>query len=109
MFRCSGPERSPGRQSDFDLVNERFGLTVHVNAREINLAEIGFGLRSPFPFSPINWRPRTRRIRAIWVESELRLTARESRSRGSGASLDAPEGSMLPKTLLPGAWRRKLR
>jgi hypothetical protein len=55
------------------------------------------------PFSPINWRPRTRRIRAIRVESELRLTARESRSRGSGASLDVPEGSMLAMTLLPGA------
>jgi DSBA-like thioredoxin domain len=55
------------------------------------------------PFSPINWRPRPRRIRAIRVESELRLTARESRSRGSGASLDVREDSMLAMTLLPGA------
>src|SRR6266700_3338324 len=55
------------------------------------------------PFSPINWRPRTRRIRAIRVESELRLTARESRSPGSGASLDVRESSRLTKTLLPGA------
>ena len=54
-------------------------------------------------FSPINWRPRTRRIHAIRVESELQLTIRESQSQGFGASLDAPEGSMLPKTLLPGA------
>jgi hypothetical protein len=39
----------------------------------------------------------------IRVESELRFTVRESQSQGFGASLDAPEGSMLPKTLLPGA------
>ena len=55
------------------------------------------------PFSPINWRPRTRRIRAIRVESELQLTIRESRSRGFGASLDVREDSMLARTLLPGA------
>ncbi len=55
------------------------------------------------PFSPINWGPRTRRIRAIRVESELRLTVLESQSQGFGASLDVREGSMLPTTLLPGA------
>jgi hypothetical protein len=37
------------------------------------------------------------------TQSELRLTVRESQSQGFGASLDAPEDSMLPKTLLPGA------
>ena len=42
-------------------------------------------------------------IHAIRVESELQLTIRELRSRGSGASLDVPESSMLPKTLFPGA------
>ena len=51
----------------------------------------------------IKHRPRTRRIRAIRVESELQLTIRELRSRGSGASLDVREGSMLAMTLLPGA------
>jgi hypothetical protein len=35
--------------------------------------------------------------------SGLRFTVRESQSQGFGASLDAPEDSMLPKTLLPGA------
>ena len=44
-----------------------------------------------------------RLIHAIRVESELQVTIRESRSRGSGASLDVREGSMLPKTSLPGA------
>jgi hypothetical protein len=39
----------------------------------------------------------------IRVESELQLTIRELRSRGSGASLDVREGSMLAMTLLPGA------
>lgn len=39
----------------------------------------------------------------IGVESELQLTARESQSQGSDASLDVPEGSMLAMTLLPGA------
>jgi len=43
------------------------------------------------------------RIRPIRVESELRLTARELRSRGSGASLDVREDSMPVMTLLPGA------
>ena len=43
------------------------------------------------------------RFRPIHVEPELRFTVRESLSQGFGASLDAPEGSMLPKTLLPGA------
>ena len=42
-------------------------------------------------------------IHAIRVESELQLTIRELRSRGSGASLDVREGSMLAMTLLPGA------
>ena len=36
-------------------------------------------------------------------KSELRLTDRESQSRGCGASLDVREGSMLPKTSSPGA------
>ena len=40
---------------------------------------------------------------AIRVESELRLTVRESQSQGFGASLDVPESSRLAKTLLPGA------
>jgi hypothetical protein len=39
----------------------------------------------------------------LWSDLELQLTVRESQSRGSGASLDVPEGSMLPTTLLPGA------
>src|SRR5437763_15367091 len=39
----------------------------------------------------------------IRVESELHLKARESRSRGSGASLGVPESSTPAKTLLPGA------
>ena len=39
----------------------------------------------------------------IRVEAELRLTVRESQSQGFGASLDALEGSTLPKTLLQGA------
>src|SRR5450631_3686988 len=34
---------------------------------------------------------------------ELQLTIRELRSRGSGASLDVREGSMLAMTLLPRA------
>ena len=34
---------------------------------------------------------------------ERRFTVRESQSQDFGASLDAPEGSMLLKTLLPGA------
>src|SRR5437870_4960282 len=46
---------------------------------------------------------RARLIHAIRGESELQLTARESQSRGSGASLDGPESSMLAKTLLPEA------
>jgi hypothetical protein len=46
---------------------------------------------------------RARLIHAIRVESELQLTIRELRSRGSGASLDVREGSMLAMTLLPGA------
>ena len=53
--------------------------------------------------SIIKWSTAHTPIRAIRGESELRLTARESRSRGSGASLDVREGSMLPTTLLPGA------
>jgi len=42
-------------------------------------------------------------IRPIRVESELRLTVRESQSQGFGAPLDVREGSMLAMTLLPGA------
>ena len=42
-------------------------------------------------------------VEAPRVESELRLTVRESQSQGFGASLDVREGSMLATTLLPGA------
>lgn len=55
------------------------------------------------PFSPINWKPRTRRIRAIRAESEPRLTVRESQSQGFGASLYVREGSMPAMTLLQAA------
>jgi enamine deaminase RidA (YjgF/YER057c/UK114 family) len=39
----------------------------------------------------------------IFVTSGASFTARELRSRGSGASLDVREGSMPAMTLLPGA------
>ena len=55
------------------------------------------------PFSPINWRPRislnsrnSGRVRTTAYSSRIAVT-------GFGASLDAPEGSMLLRTLLPGA------
>jgi hypothetical protein len=59
--------------------------------------ECGYPSRQP------SGAPRIPRIRPIRVESELQLTIRELRSRGSGASLDVREGSMLAMTLLPGA------
>ena len=38
MFRCSGRERSTGRQSDFDLVNEsvRFLCLLGANKQSID-------------------------------------------------------------------------
>ena len=71
---------------------------------KINLAEIGLGpVESGYLSRQSIGAPRTRRIRAIRVESELRFTVRESQSQGCGASLDVREGSMLAMTLLPGA------
>jgi len=55
------------------------------------------------PFLPTRWSAMHTPIRPIRVESELRLTVRESQSQGFGAPLDVREGSMLAMTLLPGA------
>ena len=52
---------------------------------------------------PVGGAPRIRLIAQTRGEFELQLTVRELRSQGSGASPDAREGSMLPKTSLPGA------
>ena len=46
---------------------------------------------------------RIRLIRSNCGEFELGFTVRESRLRGSGASLDVPGSSMPAKTLLPEA------
>jgi hypothetical protein len=85
------------------VLNERIVLFTSTHNEDPPGGDWFLACEIRLPFSPINWRPRTRRIRAIRVESELRFTVRESQSQGFGASLDAPEGSMLPKTLLPGA------
>src|SRR6516165_1211057 len=55
------------------------------------------------PFLPTRWSATHTPNPSIRVESELRLTVRESQSQGFGASLDVPESSRLTKTLLPGA------
>jgi hypothetical protein len=83
------------------ILDERFGLFTSTHNEDSPDGDWFLACEIRLPFSPINWRLRTRRIRAIRVESELHLTARESRSPGSGASLDVPESSMPAKTLLP--------
>ena len=66
-------------------------------------------VKSRYPSWQSGRAPRILRIRPMRVKSEQRFTVRESRSRGSSASLDVPENSMPAKTLLPGAGRRKRR
>jgi len=70
---------------------------------KVHLAEIGLcRVESGYPSCQPNGELRIPRVRPIRTKSALQLTVRESRSQGFDASLDAPEGSMLPKTWLPG-------
>jgi hypothetical protein len=54
-------------------------------------------------FDPLLAPTKQRVVIASRCESELQLTVRESRSRGSGAPLDVPESSRLATTLFPVA------
>jgi hypothetical protein len=60
------------------------------------------GIRLPFLANQVERHAYPESVQ-IRVESELRFTARELQSQGSGASLDVPESSMPAKTSLPGA------
>ena len=85
-------------------------FSVNRVASSLLLAAIGgapsctvYGITTVPPVPSSAAAETTNLIHAIRVESELQLTIRELCSRGSGASLDAREGSMLAMTLLPGA------
>src|SRR5512135_153577 len=79
---------------------QRVPYPVHVNAqRRSTMQRLLVTGGMPLPYSPIKRNTRTRRIRVIRIESEVRLTVRESQSQGFGAWLDVREGSRPATTL----------